>query len=104
MNYFKEITNDDFIKFFIDELYTKTEFIQENDPNDFFDPEQEYGKHIEESQEKLYAFILKTIEDSGKILNSIEATNALNEKWKELIKILNPKIDEYIKKVKVDYR
>lgn len=104
MNYFNNVTNEVFIKFFVDELYSKTEFIQYSDSAEEFDPEQEYGKHITDSQEKLLTFILDSIKASGKIITPNQATQLFDGKKKELFSILLPEIDNYISKVKVDYK
>lgn len=103
MDYFNGLTNEDFVKFFIEELYSKTEFIQYSDPEEEFDHEQEYGKHIMQSQDKLFDFIGKSIEESGNI-SEHEKAKLYIEKKKELIQIILPKIDEYITTVNVDYR
>jgi hypothetical protein len=97
-------TNEDFIKYFLDQLYSKTEFIQYDDPDDLFDPEQEYGPHIVNSQEKLYEYITKEIKDTGNNLNDEEIRQLMIAKREEIFKVLMPKIEEYISIINVDYR
>ena len=104
MNYFNEKTNDYFVKFFIDELYSVTEFVQHSDPNEEFDPEQEYGQHIIECQENLFLEIVAAINASSDNLHNDEIINIAEAKRKELWPVLNTKINEYIDKIKVDYK
>lgn len=103
-SYFSGKINEDFIKYFLDELYVKIKFTQYDDPDDFFDPEQEYGMHITETQDKLSLLIKTSISRSGKNLNSEEEQIILNHKKEELFTTLLPLIDIYIKKVEVDYK
>lgn len=97
-------TTEDFIKYFLDELYSKTEFIQYDEPDDLFDPEQEYGPHITRTQEKLYEYITKAIKDSGNNFNDEEINQLMISKREEIFKVLMQKIEEYISVIKVDYR
>ncbi|WP_026730188.1 hypothetical protein [Flavobacterium denitrificans] len=104
MDYFNTTTDEDFIKYFLDELYSKTEFVQEEDPDDFFDPEAEYGKHITETQEKLYVYIKREMSLSKSNLSDPKKTELFNLKREKLFETLNPQIDIYITKIKVDYK
>lgn len=101
MNYFNGLTVQDFEKYFIDELETKLHFVQYDDPDDFFDPEQEYGKHITESLQKLKSYIKEQIKASG-----IEDETKIKLLSEELDSQLNidSKIDDYISRVTVDYK
>ena len=49
IDYFNGMSTEDLLNRFMQKLYSRTEFIQYNDPDDFFDPEQEYGNHITHS-------------------------------------------------------
>ena len=97
-------TTEDFVKYFLDELYSKTEFIQYDNPDEAFDPEQEYGPHIVRSQEKLYEYITAVIKDSGNNISDEEIKHLMIAKREEIFKDLMPKIEEYISKINVDYR
>lgn len=97
-------TTEDFIKYFLDELYSKTEFIQYDNPEEEFDPEQEYGSHIVRSQEKLYGYITTAINNSGNTFSEEEIKELMIAKRQEIFKDLMPKIEDYILKINVDYR
>lgn len=102
MNYFNDVTNEMFIEYFIKELYSKTEFVQYDDPDELFDLEQVYGKHIQESQDKMLDYILEST-NIPKENFTPEIVHAYIEKRKELFPIIIPKIEEYIRSIKVDY-
>jgi len=104
MENFNGKTNEDFIKYFTDELYSKTEFIQFDDPDDYFDPEQEYGKHIIESNHKLLLFIKSSMSWSDNAIDIEEKQKIFEEKKTELFEILDPEIELYITKINVDYK
>ncbi|MCC9016942.1 hypothetical protein [Flavobacterium lipolyticum] len=103
MDFFNGMTNNAFTKYFLEELYSKTKFVQHDDSDEFFDPEQEYGKHIQETQAKLNALIRHSINQSGNAAGEEEETKLFNEKRTELFKTLLPEIDNYIDKIEVDY-
>lgn len=60
-NYSK--TKDDFIKYFLDELYSKTHFEYEHDPEvmGFFEPDDPYTDHIMAAQEHVKEFMKDSI-------------------------------------------
>lgn len=91
-------TKDDFIKFFIDELYSKTHFEYEHDPEvmGFFDPDDPYNDHIVAAQEHVKQYIQASIQDSGENLSSDEIALLYEKKKEEVFSILLPEIDRYI--------
>ncbi len=104
MDYFNNTTDEDFIKYFLDELNSKTEFVQKVDQHNFFDPEAEYGRHIMFTQEKLYTYIKREISLSKNNLNEEEKIELFNQKREKLFETILPQIDIYISKINVDYR
>lgn len=104
MDKYNNISNEQFIQSFLDELYTKTDFTQVDDPGDLFDPEQEYGKHIVACQENLYERIRQAIKNSYENLTSEIESNLFENKRLELYKDLDSEIEKYIEKINVDYR
>jgi len=104
MDNYNNITNEEFIQSFLDELYTRTDFTQVDEPGDLFDPEQEYGKHIMATQENLYKRIRQVIKNSNENLSSEVQSSLFENKRLELFNYLNSEIETYIEKVNVDYR
>lgn len=104
MDYFNGVTNDDFIKFFLDELYSKMEFVQVTPPGEEFEPDEEYGNHIKATQDKLDVKIKEAIRLKINNLSVDQETDIIEKKKKELMQILLPKIEKYITEIKVDYK
>jgi hypothetical protein len=107
MDYFKGITNEDFKVRFLTELNSITEFIQYNDPDDFFDPEQEYGDHIIKCQQNQDRFIRETVfanaAAAGISLTDDECSSIVQHKKAELFPLLHKSINKYIEIIKVTY-
>lgn len=104
MDYFNGVTNEDFIKYFLDELYSKMEFIQVTPPGEEFEPDEEYGKHILITQLKLEDKIKEAIRLKMNYLSIDHENKIISKKKKELLEILSPKIETYITEIKVDYK
>lgn len=107
IDYFNGLTNEVLNQRFIKQLYAKTEFIQYNDPDDFFDPEQEYGKHITQCIANESAFLRETITKAA-AKNGISLTDEqiqaiFQKKRVELNIVVNPLVNEYIEKISVTY-
>lgn len=90
-------TKDDFIKFFLDELYSKTHFEYEHDPEvmGFFEPDDPYTDHIMAAQENVKKFMKDSIRTTPGI--SIDEITAQYDKMQEeVFGILLAKIEKYI--------
>lgn len=99
-------TKDDFIKFFLDELYSKTHFEYEHDPEvmGFFEPDDPYTDHIMAAQERVKEFMKDSI---GNIpgISADEITKPYEKMREEVFNILLPQIEKYIEeKVTVDVK
>lgn len=104
MDYFKGIANEEFIKDFIEELYSVTEFthVLEEDDNDLDPyPDSEYGKHITAVQDNLKKRLFALLSEQN--LPEEEKEKIAVEKLQELFAVLLPKIDEYELQIKVNY-
>ncbi|OYX86782.1 MAG: hypothetical protein B7Y83_00140 [Flavobacteriales bacterium 32-34-25] len=104
MDYFNGKTDDDFIKFFIDELYSKTEFVQVTPPVEEFEPDQEYGKHILATQQKLHDYIKAAMREKMNYMSVDSERKRIEKKKKALFEKLLPDIELYISKIKIDYK
>ncbi|WP_294958443.1 hypothetical protein [uncultured Flavobacterium sp.] len=105
MNHYGK-TKDDFIKFFLDELYSKTHFVYEHDPEvmGFFEPDDPYTDHIVAAQEHAKEFIKDSISNIPEI-SVDEITKQYEKMQKEVFCILLPEIETYInEKVTVDVK
>ncbi|MDQ1164643.1 hypothetical protein [Flavobacterium sp. SORGH_AS_0622] len=107
IDYFKGLSNQEIHERFKKELYSKTEFLQYNDPDDFFDPEQEYGDHITRCIENEKQFIKEIISNSaaqnGVILSREEIETISRIKREQLYSEAGTLIDDYIEQVSVTY-
>lgn len=111
MDYFSGITNEKFIKDFLTELYSVTEFVHEVDEE--YEKQKEidgdldidydtvYVKHINQVETNLCKKLLEILDKSN--LDSYEVERIYTEKRIELFTLLSPLIDEYELKIKVDY-
>lgn len=101
MDYFKNITNEEFIKDFITELYSVMNFVHEEEveEDDFLLPDKVYGKHIMATQDKLNDRLYKLVKEHN--LPDEEIEMIIDLKRRELFAVLLPMIDEY--EIKVDY-
>lgn len=106
MDYFNVKTNEDFIKFFLDDLYSKMEFEYTHDyeKDGEFEPDYAYGDHIIACQDKLKDSIKSQIKAENPDLNIEEQTNLFDSKKEEIFRELMPEIEIYITKIKVDYK
>ncbi|WP_143394929.1 hypothetical protein [Flavobacterium sp. 2] len=88
-------------------LYSKTEFIQYNDPDDFFDPEQEYGNYITQCIAKERDFIRELIRstsaEAGTILTEELIEEMVQQKREDINKLTGSAIEDYIEKISVTY-
>ena len=107
IDYFNGMSTEDLLNRFMQKLYSKTEFIQYNDPDDFFDPEQEYGNHITEciAEEKdfIRELIISTSAEAGTILTDEQVEEMVQQKREEINKLTGSAIEEYIEKISVTY-
>lgn len=93
MDYFKNITNEEFIKDFITELYSVMNFVheEEDDEDDFLLPDRVYGKHIIATQDKLTDRLNKLVKEHN--LPNVEIEKIIDLKIRELFAVLLPMID-----------
>lgn len=99
-------TKDDFIKFFLDELYSKTHFEYEHDPEvmGFFEPDDPYTDHIMAAQEHVKEFMKDSISSTPGI-SADEITTRYEKMREKVFDILLPEIEKYIEeKVTVDVK
>lgn len=109
MDYFNGITNEEFIKDFLAELYSVTEFkhqvdedyeiVKENDGDLDVDPDSVYGKHIMQIQSNMCNKLIELLNKHN--LSNYEIERIYNEKRMELFTLSPPLIDEYELKIKV---
>ncbi|WP_426484631.1 hypothetical protein [Flavobacterium sp. 2] len=107
IDYFNGMTNEDLHQRFMQKLYSKTEFIQYNDPDDFFDPEQEYGNHITQCIAEERNFIRELIRtassEAGTVLTERQIEEMVQKKREEINQLTGSAIEDYIEKVSVTY-
>jgi hypothetical protein len=99
-------TKDDFIKSFLDELYSKTHFEYEHDPEvmGFFEPDDPYTDHIVAAQEHVKEFMKDSISSLPGI-SAAEIKKQYEKMREEVFEILLPQIEKYIEeKVTVDVK
>lgn len=97
------MNNEEIKKYFMDELYSKMKFVQETPGGEEFHPDDAYGDHIKETQEKTINKIKEDINANGG-LSLEEGTKLFIERKQELFRELMPEIEIYITKIKVDYK
>ncbi|MTH15877.1 hypothetical protein [Flavobacterium sp. LC2016-01] len=106
-DYFNGMSTEDLHQRFMQKLYSKTEFIQYNDPDDFFDPEQEYGKHITQCIAEERDFIRQLIRtasaDAGTVLTEKQIEEMVQQKREEINQLTGSVIEDYIEKISVTY-
>ena len=107
IDYFNGMSTEDLLNRFMQKLYLKTEFIQYNDPDDFFDPEQEYGNHITqciaEERDFIRELIRSTSAEAGTILTEEHIEEMVQQKREEINKMTGSAIEDYIEKISVTY-
>jgi hypothetical protein len=107
IDYFNGMSTKDLLNRFMQKLYSKTEFIQYNDPDDFFDPEQEYGNHITqciaEERDFIRELIRSTSAEAGTILTEERIEEMVQQKREEINKLTGSAIEDYIEKISVTY-
>lgn len=107
IDYFNGMSTEDLLNRFMQKLYSKTEFIQYNDPDDFFDPEQEYGNHITqciaEERDFIRELIRSTSAEAGTILTEERIEEMVQQKREEINKMTGSSIEDYIEKISVTY-
>ncbi|MFG4003421.1 hypothetical protein [Flavobacterium aquidurense] len=107
IDYFNGMSTQDLLNRFMQKLYSKTEFIQYNDPDDFFDPEQEYGNHITqciaEERDFIRELIRSTSAEAGTILTEERIEEMVQQKREEINKMTGSAIEDYIEKISVTY-
>ncbi len=107
IDYFKGMSTEDLHQRFLQKLYSKTEFIQYNDPDDFFDPEQEYGNHITQCIAEERDFIRELIRSSsaeaGIVLADERVEELVQQKSEEINQLTGSSIEDYIEKTSVTY-
>ena len=107
IDYFNGMSTEDLLERFMQKLYLKTEFIQYNDPDDFFDPEQEYGNHITkciaEERDFIRELIRSTSSEAEILLTEGQIEEMVQRKREEINKRTGSAIEEYIEKISVTY-
>jgi len=107
IDYFNGMSTEDLLNRFMEKLYSKTEFIQYNDPDDFFDPEQEYGNHITQCIAEERNFIRELIrtasEEARTVLTEKQIEEMVQQKREEINQLTGSAIEDYIEKVSVTY-
>lgn len=107
IDYFNGMSTEDLLNRFMQKLYSKTEFIQYNDPDDFFDPEQEYGNHITqciaEKRDFIRELIRSTSAKAGTILTEEQIEKMVQQKREQINKLTGSAIEDYIEKASVTY-
>jgi len=107
IDYFNGMSTEDLLNRFMQKLYSKTEFIQYNDPNDFFDPELEYGNYITqciaEERDFIRELIRSTSAEAGTILTEERIEEMVQQKREEINKMTGSAIEDYIEKISVAY-
>lgn len=107
IDYFNGMSTEDLLNRFMQKLYSKTDFIQYNDPDDFFDPEQEYGNHITqciaEERDFIRELIRSTSAEAGTILTEERIEEMVQQKREEINKMTGSAIEDYIEKISVTY-
>jgi hypothetical protein len=107
IDYFNGMSTEELLNRFMQKLYSKTEFIQYNDPDDFFDPEQEYGNHITQCIAEERNFIRELIRTSsseaGTVLTDEQLEKMVQQKREEINQLTGSAIEDYIEKVSVTY-
>lgn len=107
IDYFNGMSTEDLLNRFMQKLYSKTEFIQYNDPDDFFDPEQEYGNHITQCIAEERDFIRQLIRsasaEAGTVLTDEQVEEMLQQKREEINQLTGSAIEDYIEKVSITY-
>lgn len=90
-------TKDGFIRFFLNELYSKTHFEYEHDPEvmGFFEPDDPYTDHIAAAQEHVKKFMKDSISNIPGI-SAEEITKQYEKMREEVFSMLLPEIDKYI--------
>ncbi len=107
IDYFNGMSTEDLHQRFMQKLYSKTEFIQYNDPDDFFDPEQEYGNHltqcIAEERDFIRQLIRNASSEAGTYLTDEQIEAMVQQKRGEINQLTGSAIEDYIEKVSVTY-
>ena len=107
IDYFNGMSTEDLHQRFFQKLYSKTEFIQYNNPDDFFDPEQEYGDHImqciAEEKEFIRELIRNSSDEAGIVLADEKIEEIVQQKREEINLLTGSTIEDYIEKVLVTY-
>jgi len=107
IDYFNGMSTEDLLNRFMQKLYSKTEFIQYNDPDDFFDPEQEYGNYITqciaEERDFIRELIRSTSAEAGTILTEERIEEMVQQKREDINKLTGSAIEDYIEKISVTY-
>jgi hypothetical protein len=106
MDYFNGKTDQDFIKFYKDELYSITEFEYTHDyeKDGEFEPDFAYGYHITASYEKLKDYVKSVIREKMNYLSVDDETKLIKKKLIQISDTISTEIDTYISKIKVDYK
>ena len=107
IDYFNGMSTEDLHETFMQKLYAKTEFIQFNYSDDFFDPEQEYGNHITQCIAEERNFIRELIRtassEAGIVLTNDRVEEMVQQKREEINQLTGSAIEDYIEKVSVTY-
>lgn len=107
IDYFNGMSTEDLHQRFMQKLYSKTEFIQYNDPDDFFDPEQEYGNHITQCIAEERNFIRELIRtassEAGTFLPDEQIEEMVQQKREEVNQLTGSAIEDYIEKISITY-
>lgn len=98
-------TTADFVRFFLDELYSKTHFRYEHNPETmgFFEEDDPYSDHVTAAQEHVKEYIRISIKEAAENLSPEQQASIFEIKKEEVFAILLPEIEKYIEqKVTVD--
>ena len=107
MDYFNGKSNEDFVRFFKEVLFCRTELTQYTYPYEEFEPDQAVDDHIVRCQSILIEHIMHSISDAAfenkATLTKDETDNLYHKKMEELTPLLTEQIDNYTKDVNVEY-
>lgn len=107
MDYFKGLTNEDLIAYFLVDLNCRKELTQYTYPHEMMEPQDAIDDHVVRCQEILWQFLYETVIDTAFeaeiTLAYDEVDEILSKKKSDLNPILEPLIMKYLEDVKITY-
>ena len=107
IEYYNGISNEEFVKYFKELLYSVTELTQYSYPYEKVEPQESIDDHIVRCQNSLFEHILHSVRESAVNIEDNIAEDELlfiyNKKKTTLLPLLTDLIVEYINSVKVNY-